>query len=457
MTRDLVVQGAAELVVPPPEQNVLLLASRMSKVYPQPQQKDLQLTDEEFTIATEMALANGLNPLAVTKEFHVWKDFRTKQLHFQLHFARNVRWAQSVEPFRTIDREVTADEKKELQGISEGDFVWERTLIRQSQETVYNNTKSTILNAAIQAGKTFEEAQVIANSEALKVGMTGIGVVKYHEVYDNQGKIKKGGPGIIPGRTPGHTRAKIRALTDAIRQAYGVPTKADILSLGLPVPQGELAEKMAGMPEEISVEPEYIQKRYLELEAIYEEASKEHDKEVASLSPEELQEKQQERVETLRGDIVANDPGWLDEDTEVVDEVAFPVVGEGTPAKKDQPTTLTLGDIRQAIYRAGYPTERAQIEAVRTTFGKEVIPQDIVEIAKAIASLDIIQTHNLFELMKRLKILTDTSLDVQERLAAIPEIADAKENKPTTLKNAKPWLKKLAEVMAQNEEKMRVL
>jgi hypothetical protein len=456
-------KASHDIVVAAPDQDVIKMAAVLSRAYSQPKDPAYQLSNVDFLVATEMVLAYGLHPATVSKDFHIWKD-RTGAMRFQLHFARNARWAQAVESFRVEEIEWTTEQKKNAPGIRENDFVWDMVIIRKSQERDYQNIFRTIMDAAKNYNKSFDEALALAKKEALKIGTAGTGVCRYNEVFDDKGNLKTAAPGIIPGRVPGHARAKIRGLTDAIKKAYGTPSRADmqLAGMGLRSPTGNLAHDLADMPEEITMEPEYIQQRYIELSTAQTQALSDHAERIASLSPEERKAEAESRVASMRGDGSEKDPNWLDEAiAEVGLQPGEVVVTEGEPVDNFSPEEevlvtrpapvadaggpIQVGTVRNALLGARYTRTQDQDECIRKIFGPDV----------TIDGLSEVQRFNVIQYALRVKILNDTSINPpEERLSRIPEIVSAKEP-PKTLKHAKEFLKVLANALSLNDQKMK--
>lgn len=449
---DLIVIGDDFTLPIVPTAQVKAIAARllpMLPTFPKP------FSPPEATLVAEIALARGHNPLSVGKSFHAWKDNFGK-VCIQDHFAAEETWAQSKEKFRAIYHDLDETEKAAV-GISAKDYACACTILRASYEHLYQERYNSILNAAIIAKVPFDEALKIAEREALKIGVTHIGRVKYEEVFSEDGKVKKGGGGDLVGWLPGVTRSHVRALRGAIHQVYGTPTFAEMARLGLKSTAEDMPEILAEMPDEVARLPQPLQQKWVNLDERRRENDESEEMLKKMLGPEKYaiysHHRQQKNTTLMRGEVLVDD--WLDEkkplgpsevddlmnednpqvsalEDELANEalslggvVAPPVTDavfsfedlpimpdEIASPKDDVGVAMSIGDVKSAMAPV-YPNSDTQLKVVKAIYGDEVKWEDLTQP----------QLWNVKEYSKRMFILhKQTSISVAERLAKIPEV-----------------------------------
>lgn len=406
------------------KQVVFTVAERLFKIYPQPSQDRYKLTKEEIVVTAEVALSMGCNPLAINKEYFSWKD-KYGNLNIMRHYSYEVAWAQSKETFNPVDRILSAEEKKE-RNIAEEDFAVSVTIIRKSMESDYQKRYNMVFAPLVQNSVDPKEAMTLAKSEAMEVGVTAVGVVKYNEVYDNDKEIKTG-TATLKGWEPGYTRAKVRAMRQAIHAAYGIPTTADLVksgAFGKPLTSSGL-ESLA-KSEDIIVESPDIQRRYAEIAETQSEGSDMGTKERITLM-------RGEKEEGIGEDWENGDFEESDDSPEELPPLEEAFEAEGPAITKDEALRL--------LYDNGVQD------------GNEVdgISASIYE--RPITELNEVELHNIVQYVRRRRILrTETNSDgktltIKQRFSQIPEIAKIKD-KPGDIDEALTRLREYAQKMS---------
>lgn len=490
---DLIVIGDDFTLPIVPTAQVKAIAQRLFPMLPTFPQKFLP---QEAVLVAEIALARGHNPLSVGKQYHAWKDNHGK-VCIQDHFAAEETWAQGKEKFRAIYHDLDETEKSAM-GISVKDYACACTILRASYEHLYQERYNSILNAAIIAKIDFSEALKVAEREALKIGVTHIGRVKYEEVFDETGKVKKGAAGDLPGWLPGITRSHVRALRGAIHQVYGTPTFAEMARLGMKSTAEDMPEIIAEMPNAIAKESKSVQQKYIQLVESNNERNR-VDQEIRNVLGEDgykefTQKRHEKNALEMRGEVLADD--WLDEKNPTVhikiderkapddvvtvqkedisiepnpqaealeDELANEALSLGGVAAKPETTVagsldeafppepaknddvgvaMSIGDVKMAMSPL-YKTTNVQLDVLHSIFGPEA----------SFETMSQIQLWNLKEYSKRAIILhEEIEIAVPERIAKIPELAEVKTESPMTLDFAKDYLKQAVRELGSGKE-----
>lgn len=344
--RDLVVSSKTGAMVSfVPRQDVMILAARL---WPLIEISNRSKTDkfrfnkaETYHVA-EMSMAFGCNPLAIDREYYAYKD-KMGRIIVQPHYGKDIAWASSKEPYDDMYYEWDAAKKEASEVVDVGDIVYDCILVPESKKKDFKEIYATVYSALIDKRDHFEADMLAMYAAGDKFGKIRSGRVEHEEVFDDRGKVKYGSAGKIKGWIPGHDRAKIRALRNAIKAYYGIPSPDEYRAMGYDMSNPDVAEAIAGMPEKIVLEPDYVQERYVELDQAYKQS-------VAGLSSGELRKKRQENVELMRGPELGDD--WLDE--EPVEEVLV----SNDPVKDD----ITIGDVKNALLKLGHGDHATQME-----------------------------------------------------------------------------------------------
>lgn len=465
-------------------QTIFTIAERFWRIYPQPKKKEYQLTKEDCVVAVEVAMSRRWSPLAVGKEFFVWKGSRG-ELCFQEHYAIEVNWAQDKDKFTPRERMLSADEKQAV-GIPEEDFVAEITLLLASRERDYQARYKMILELLLKSGIDTITALDIADLRASEVYPSSIGRVKHNEVFYENGKVRYGGAGDITGWVPGESRAKIRALRNVIHKAFGVPTTMELIKGGyLTNPPVEGMEALANAEEMVGA-PAWMQAKYAKMAAAHEKSIKE----LEAMTPEERKEYFADTRELLHGPPPL-DEADLGEVWEKEEQKSGPDVKKISPEEvrrqEEIRAELEAEDLEDAIFEElpsradsgdsgdGYeaPVEFAEpakalpvVDALSPGAVRGKLSELGLETAKAqdstvaklypdrtIADLNEVELYNLIGYVQRRNILHRTKDDdekpipIPERFASIPEIAKS-DAWPKTLEEAKERLTKHIQIMS---------
>lgn len=400
------------------------VANRLYQIFPQPDKEQYQLSKAEIVVTAEIALSMGCNPLAINKEYFAWKDHRGN-LNIMRHYAYEVAWAQGKEPFTPVDRVLTVEEKV-ARGLGEQDYAVAVTIIRRSMERDYQRRYSMVFGPLVQSGTDPKQAMELAKQEAMETGVTAVGIVKYDEVYDAEGKLKVGTAN-LKGWEPGVTRAKVRATRQAIHAAYGIPTTAELAQSGVfGKPMTDRGLNELAQSADMSVESAQVQRRYNEIA----EATQERDGSTL-----------EERTNALRGEKEPDDIGddWQNGDftEEPAEEEAF--VAEGP--------SITKEEALEILYTNGVGNCDEVDGLTSSLFDKPV--KDLNEV----------ELHNLVQYVRRRRILrmekngAGEELTLAQRFSMIPEIVKL-DDKPEDVEATLTRLKNFALKMSKAGKKM---
>lgn len=376
---------------------VEMIAERLRLTYSPPKSGEAITTIEEFCLVVEKALAKGYHPLA--PGFHYWKQ--GGKIYVEDHYATWVRWAQPIDPFPV--NPVTIED--------ESGWTCTVTIIKRSDRDKYQEAKTTLLKVLLDAGVDYKEAIGVADEEARQSYATArTGFVPRREVYgkDSNGKEYPKTGATPKGWTPGVTRAEVRAIKNAIRAAFGVPTPADIRALifrDLDISQERALELAATMPEGIASESGNIRERFLRLQASHDKNKEEIDK----MSPEELHRSAQEGSRIIRGPEEKDGEGIGDDWKDVIEQDALVVLRDAIDEQE-------LSDLREeaegALDAAGIAEGNWQ-SLFQAIFGIDDLTH-----------LDEIELKNLMQYLTRFSILKSGKL--KDAVEKIPEIEGAK-------------------------------
>jgi len=167
------------------------------------------MNDDEITAYAQYVVLTGLNPF---REVYGWdsKGNGTGELVTKEHYALLVRWARSKENFAVRYQPIEANK---------GDTAYKCRLLRDSSRPV--------LQQLLMNEVSYQEAMEWATTE-------GLGIVRASE------KARKGPP---KGKDWDWV-AKKRALEDALREAFGMPTTQELAC------QSWIVEGVATLPED---------------------------------------------------------------------------------------------------------------------------------------------------------------------------------------------------------------
>lgn len=209
----------------PPSDAIIKVAHRVSNIHAASIKRS-GMTFDDVALATETAFAMGHNPM--TKDLHIWK--MKGQVYISDHWAFLAGWAKSVESYREIQSTTF---------FNDGDdpYQWNwytrLCLIRQSQDKFYSEMYHGTLQALLGSGVGATEAIPLAKQAAGDEFKWADGTCVYTEVYkyDND-KWVLNQDNTPKGWEPGKTRSYIRALRNAIKSAYGMPSSVERMNAG---------------------------------------------------------------------------------------------------------------------------------------------------------------------------------------------------------------------------------
>lgn len=439
------------------------IAFRLQKTYQPPKKRSNQSEEEyqkqviqpdDFPIVVELAMAQGHNPLS--KTFHYWKQ--DGKIAVDDHYAPYLNWAQSKNPFTYTTEELSDEEKATLEGVEKGDWVVRFKGIRRADQPHRQQYFKTILDTAIAGGVEFEKALEIADRKAdERFCVQANGVVKFEELHYKSGNQWIFNQYATPkGWIPGLTRAEVRAIRNGIKKMMGVPTPEERRRLGMELDMREVAQLAANVPIEIveqGVAPEYMQ-----LEANTSNGIKRHQEEIADMTPEEIKELREKRIELLRGKKDDTPIGEESEEALVQEELPFTdpleitdgeIVDMEAIALEYESREVSFEVAREAVLNS-YKSEVALGKVLKSLFGIE----NLIELSEK----GPIWLWNFYQYTLRRDILLNVNIPIEQRLKAIPEIADpANPTPPKTLTDAKPFLHNTLKVLCENNKKMRRL
>jgi hypothetical protein len=330
-------------------------------------------TEQDATAGTMTLLSYGMLPYQIGYEIYTWRDKNTGQVHFHRKYSGYVDWCNDKEKFRHQFAELSPEGRT---GLEEGDILVRCYIVRQSLETAYNERYAATLKAFVSTDMDPTQAVKAAHAATLETFPYHDAVVRRGEVYNDNGRLKRGGAGDLKGWVPGESRAHIRALVGALRQAYGEPSAAEQRrrNTGMDITVGDMAELAAAMPDEITIEKPEIQERYLQLQAQNQKLLEGFAKRDDGKEPEVLKEERQARI-IEHGSLVHGPPDepigedWWDDGEQ--DWLRESIEKETFPDHEE---------IEEILELAGYKTPKSVDIATRELFGKPINDMDELEM-----------------------------------------------------------------------------
>lgn len=379
---------------------IMAIAVRLQMTYSPPKTGEKIDTIEEFCLVVEKALAKGYHPLG--DGFHYWKQ--NGEIEVADHYATWVRWAQGVDKFAV--NPVTVEDNN--------GWLCTVTIVRGSDTEKLQAAKIETLTALTNGGMKVEEAIKIAEESALKIYATvRTGYVEKKDVY---GVNSSTGETFIKntpkGWTPGVTRAEVRAIKNAIRAAFGVPTPADIRQLifrDLGIEQERALELAATMDPAIAKLPAYLRERYIKLQAF-------HEQEVPDdgLSREE-------RIALLRGPDFSKEPGIGDDP--VIVSPSLSSIRQGEDAIEVLQSAADEQELQELRDEAG---AAAAILEIKMDDRQKLIESLFKK--SSLLDLNEVELENLVQYLARFSLLKFSD-NLSETIKLIPEVGNAEDKK----------------------------
>jgi hypothetical protein len=247
--RELVLSEETASVIPfTPKDDVVILAARLWPLFPQPERSEFRLSQIEVYHVTEMAMAYGCNPLAINREYYAYKD-KKGRIIVMPHYGKDVAWARSKEDFDDFYIEWTEEKKEASPVLDVKDVVYDCVLVPKSRKQDFKDIYNSVFSVLIDE-HGYDRADELATKAGSKFATVRHGRVEAQEIFYSDGNVRYGSGGKITGWIPGHDRAKIRALRNAIKSYYGIPSPEEYRRMGFDTDNQVVVEELGGMIED---------------------------------------------------------------------------------------------------------------------------------------------------------------------------------------------------------------